>query len=144
MPPARARLGPVRFGPGHFVLVLLRRAAGVGALYDGFSSVGLLYGPGYRTIVQAWNGNKAAVARLRARTAWHGTQINPADLDDAGAPAEAEPHAGEEPTARLSLAELEAIQGEALADDITIESKMCAWTAEQAMRYFESGGTEEP
>ena len=39
---------------------------------------------------------------------------------------------------------VKAIQGEALADDITIESKMCAWTAEQAMRYFESGGTEEP
>ena len=46
--------------------------------------MGLQYGPGYRTLEQAWGGNDgAAVARLRVRSARQGTQVHPADLDDA-------------------------------------------------------------
>ena len=59
------------------------RAADVGALYDGFDALGLQYGPGYRTLVQAWGGASSAVARLRARSTHEGTQVHPADLDDA-------------------------------------------------------------
>ena len=45
----------------------------------------------------------------------------------------------------LSLAELESIQADALADDIPIDfAKMSLWTSEQATTFFESGGTEEP
>ena len=65
---------------------LCLHAADVGALYDGFFTAGLEYGPGYRTLVQAWGGGDgggAALARLRSRSAWHGTQVHPADLDDA-------------------------------------------------------------
>ena len=58
-------------------------AADVGALYDGFHAVGLQYGPSYRTLVQAWGGHGMAMARLRVRSAWLGTQVHPADLDDA-------------------------------------------------------------
>ena len=60
------------------------RTADVGALYDGFDAVGLQYGPGYRTLVQAWgDGASHALARLRIRWAQEGTQVHPADLDDA-------------------------------------------------------------
>ena len=53
-------------------------------LYDGFHHAGLQYGPGYRTIEQAWcNGTTAASARLRERKNRQGTQVHPADLDDA-------------------------------------------------------------
>jgi NADPH:quinone reductase-like Zn-dependent oxidoreductase/3-oxoacyl-(acyl-carrier-protein) synthase len=58
-------------------------AADVGALYDGFDAVGLQYGPGYRTLVHAWGGASHALARLRTRSAREGTQVHPADLDDA-------------------------------------------------------------
>ena len=58
-------------------------AADVGALYDGFDVVGLQYGPGYRTLVRAWGGASDALARLRARSTHEGTQVHPADLDDA-------------------------------------------------------------
>ena len=45
----------------------------------------------------------------------------------------------------LSQAELEAMQLEAMADDVEIEyDRMAVWTREQAMRYFESGGTDVP
>ena len=61
-------------------------SADVSAMYDGFDSVGIQYGPSYRTLMQAWGGGggHAAVARLRARGAQQGTQVHPADLDDAG------------------------------------------------------------
>ena len=60
-------------------------AADVGTLYDGFHAVGLQYGPGYRTLVQAWGGRRTALARLRTRLTLEGTrtQVHPADLDDA-------------------------------------------------------------
>ena len=57
--------------------------ADVGGLYDGYHAVGLEYGPGYRTLVQAWGGASDAAARLRARATRQGTQVHPADLDDA-------------------------------------------------------------
>ena len=41
------------------------------------------YGPGYRTLVQAWGGASDALARLGARSTHEGTQVHPADLDDA-------------------------------------------------------------
>ena len=45
----------------------------------------------------------------------------------------------------LSVAELEAIQAEYLADDIAIEfERMRVWTADAARKYFESGGLEVP
>ena len=59
------------------------RAAHIGALYDGFNAAGLQYGPGYRTLAQAWAGASNALARLRARSTHAGTHVHPADLDDA-------------------------------------------------------------
>ena len=59
------------------------RATEVKALYDGFYAVGLHYGPGYRTLVQAWVGANHASARLRVRSTQQGTQVHPSDLDDA-------------------------------------------------------------
>ena len=53
------------------------------ALYDGFDAVGLQYGPGYRTLVRVWGGTSGALAFLRARSTREGTQVHPADLDDA-------------------------------------------------------------
>ena len=45
----------------------------------------------------------------------------------------------------LTLKELEGIQAECFAEDVSIElEKMQLWTMEEATRYFESGGTEEP
>jgi acyl transferase domain-containing protein len=61
----------------------LSRAADVGALYDGFDAVGLQYGPGYRTLVNVWGGESYALARLHTRSTHEGTQVHPADLDDA-------------------------------------------------------------
>jgi acyl transferase domain-containing protein len=58
-------------------------AATVGALYDGFYSAGLQYGPGYRTLEQAWGADARAMSRLRMRLRWQGTAVHPADLDDA-------------------------------------------------------------
>ena len=67
----------------HTSLRVASRAADVCALYDGFDAVGLQYGPGYRTLVRAWGGASSALARLRARSTYEGTQVHPADLDDA-------------------------------------------------------------
>ena len=67
----------------HAALRTLSRAADVVALYDGFDAVGLQYGPGYRTLINAWGGASDALARLRARPTHEGTQVHPADLDDA-------------------------------------------------------------
>ena len=53
------------------------------ACQAGFAAVGLQYGPGYRTLVSAWGSASDAVARLRARSTREGTQVHPADLDDA-------------------------------------------------------------
>ena len=61
----------------------LSRAADVGALYDGFESRGLQYGPRYRTLINAWGGASDGLARLRARSTREGTKVHPADLDDA-------------------------------------------------------------
>ena len=55
----------------------------VAALYNGFDSVGLQYGPGYRTLVEAWGGANEGLARLCTRAAHEGTVVHPADLDDA-------------------------------------------------------------
>ena len=58
--------------------------AEVSVLYDWFSATGLEYGPAYRTLAQLWHGaNGVAVAQLRRRLVWRGTEIHPADLDDA-------------------------------------------------------------
>ena len=59
------------------------RAADVVALYHGFDAVGLQYGPGYRTLVNAWGGASDALARLRACSTHEGTHVHPATLDDA-------------------------------------------------------------
>ena len=67
----------------HASVHTLARAADVRALYDGFDAVGLQYGPGYRTLLSAWGGASDALARLCARAAHEGTQVHPADLDDA-------------------------------------------------------------
>ena len=52
------------------------------ALYDSFHAVGLQYGPGYRTLIQAWGGAHNAVARLKIRSET-ARMLHPADLDDA-------------------------------------------------------------
>jgi acyl transferase domain-containing protein/NADPH:quinone reductase-like Zn-dependent oxidoreductase len=67
----------------HAPLRTLSRAADVRALYDGFNAVGLQYGPGYRTLINAWGGAIDALARLRARSTHEGTCVHPSDLDDA-------------------------------------------------------------
>ena len=58
-------------------------AATVDVLYDSFYSAGLQYGPGYRTLKQAWSADARAMSRLRVRLRWQGTAVHPADLDDA-------------------------------------------------------------
>ena len=58
-------------------------AANEAALYDGFDAVGLQYGPRYRTLINVWSGANVALARLLARATHEGTQVHPADLDDA-------------------------------------------------------------
>eukprot|EP00966_Prymnesium_polylepis_P188531 4368715-Prymnesium_polylepis.1 len=58
-------------------------AAAAGGLYDSFEATGLQYGPGYRTLVQAWGGTGVAAARLRLRSTQDDTVVHPADLDDA-------------------------------------------------------------
>jgi acyl transferase domain-containing protein len=58
------------------------RAANVGTLYDSFDAVGLQYGPGYRTLAQAWGGANKSAARLRKRVKiMGGAHVHPADLD---------------------------------------------------------------
>ena len=46
------------------------RAADLVALYDGFSTVGLQYGPGYRTLVQAWSGGATGPTCGRLESRW--------------------------------------------------------------------------
>ena len=60
----------------------LAHAADVGALYDTFDAAGLQYGPGYRTLMNAWGDTSNALARLRARVTHERTGLHPADLDD--------------------------------------------------------------
>ena len=44
----------------------------------------------------------------------------------------------------LTLAELEEIQADAMADDIDIDfATMSLWTREKAIKFFEGGGVEE-
>lgn len=62
------------------------RAADVVALYDRLHTQGLEYGPGYRTLQEAWarlEGGEMAVAQLQVRFTQQGTELRPADLDDA-------------------------------------------------------------
>ena len=47
------------------------RAMHVGSLYDGFAAAGLQYGPGYRTLANAWVGGGAAAARLQSLSLIH-------------------------------------------------------------------------
>ena len=79
-------------------------AMDVRALYDGFDAAGLQYGPGYRTLVQAWGGAINALARLRARSTHEGTQVHPADLDDALCTSGAMASSGREGETRLPFA----------------------------------------
>ena len=55
----------------------------VSALYDDFNDVGLQYGPVYRTLIQAWSSLASGRTRLLARRTNEGTNVHPADLDDA-------------------------------------------------------------
>ena len=62
------------------------RAAHVAATYDVLHAQGLEYGPGYRTLEDAWGSHERsgmALARLQARATQQGTNVHPADLDDA-------------------------------------------------------------
>ena len=43
----------------------------------------------------------------------------------------------------LTLADLERIREDAMAEDIDIEDRMLNWTEEQATTFFENGGEEE-
>ena len=53
-------------------------------MYFGFQMLGLQYGSDYRTLEQMWaDGRGQAAGRLRARFSQQGTQVHPADLDDA-------------------------------------------------------------
>ena len=79
-------------------------AAEVGGVYDGFDASGLQYGPSYRTLVQAWVGAINALARLRARSTHEGTQVHPADLDDALCASGAMTSSGREGETRLPFA----------------------------------------
>ena len=67
----------------HRSLRKFSHVADVESLYDGFHTVGLQYGPRYRTLVKAWGDKSSALALLRARSTREGTQLHPADLDDA-------------------------------------------------------------
>ena len=66
---------------------LVRARCGLAAhmvpLFDGFSLVGLQYGPLYRCLENAWGAFASAGARLRLRSTSLGAQVHPADLDGA-------------------------------------------------------------
>ena len=79
-------------------------AADVTQLYDGFNVVGLQYGPGFRSLMQAWGGVRDALAWLHARTTHEGTQVHPADLDDALCTSAVIPSSGGEGETRLPFA----------------------------------------
>jgi len=80
--PAKASPAPQRVGHAA-VHGLCTRAVQAEAMYGGFDQVGLQYGPEYRTLLQVWSGGAQGIARLRTRVARQGTQVHPADLDDA-------------------------------------------------------------
>jgi len=61
---------------------LCAHASSVDGLYDSFETKKLQYGPSFRTLTQAWAGTASAAARLQKRTAYGGTVVHPADLDD--------------------------------------------------------------
>ena len=44
----------------------------------------------------------------------------------------------------LTLAQLRSLRSDCLAEDLPCTEEMCSWTKEQATKYYESGGTEEP
>ena len=67
----------------HAALRAPRHAADITAFYNSFHSVGLQYGPGYRTLAHLWGGARDAFAHLHGRSTHEGTQVHPADLDDA-------------------------------------------------------------
>ena len=48
----------------HALLHASSRAADVAALYNGFYQLGLQYGPGYRTLVQAWGSGIQCVFQI--------------------------------------------------------------------------------
>jgi len=84
------------------------RAAAAVRLYDVFHSLGLQYGPAYRTLARVWEaGGTVAVGLLRARVLHQGTAAHPADLDDALCLSAAIPIvslAGRDPQTRLPYA----------------------------------------
>jgi hypothetical protein len=43
-----------------------------------------------------------------------------------------------------SIERLEELRGECLADDLPVEESMTAWTEDEALRFFESGGEDTP
>ena len=57
--------------------------ADISALYAAFSAVGLQYGLAFRALEAAWECGSEATARLRRRASLAGTQVHPADLDNA-------------------------------------------------------------
>jgi hypothetical protein len=62
------------------------RSADIAATYDRLHEQGLQYGPGYRTLENAWasmGDGAMAMARLLARSTQQATIVHPADLDDA-------------------------------------------------------------
>ena len=96
-------------------------------LYDGFDAVGLQYGPGYRTLIKTWGGVSDALARLRVRPTHKGTQVHPADLDDALCTSAAIPSSGGSET-RLPFAVddglLHGAPGELWAVQFSVLSKL--------------------
>ena len=54
------------------------------SVYKSFRTMGLQYGPDYRTLQEVWvGGGGAGVSQLRRRASQQGTQVHPADLDGA-------------------------------------------------------------
>ena len=88
----------------HASLRLSCNPADVEALYAGFHMVGLQYGPGYRTLVRAWASANTASATLRSRSTNEGTQVHPADLDDALCTSTAMASSGADGETRLPFA----------------------------------------
>ena len=58
-------------------------AVDMASKYDYLSSVGLMYGPKFRTLKCSWGGTDTATSKLWTRAQKQGMQINPADLDGA-------------------------------------------------------------
>ena len=57
--------------------------ADTSALYAAFLAMGIDYGPAFRALEAAWECGSEATARLRRRSSLAGTQVHPADLDNA-------------------------------------------------------------